>query len=64
MQIPNRQIYKMIEKLEYIAYHPGLDEQGRHHAQSMIEYLQTNFKSKPNYTRNKANLSSHDRRAP
>lgn len=59
MQIPNGTVYKMIEKLEYIAHHPGLDEQGRHYAESMIEYLQTNFKSKPSYVRDKATLRLH-----
>lgn len=57
MQIPNKTVYKMMEQLEYIMYHPGLDEQGRSYAESMYEYLQTNFKSKPNYVRNKATLS-------
>lgn len=53
MQIPNRQVYKMIEKLEYIAYHPTIDEQARDNAKSIIDYLSTNFKSKPNYARHK-----------
>lgn len=57
MQIPNRRVHKMMEQLEYISHLPGLDEQARQYAESMHEYLLTNFKSKPNYVRNKATLS-------
>lgn len=62
LQIPNRTVYKIIEKLEYISNHPGADETTVEYAESIVEYLKTNFKSKPNYVKNKSELSIHGAR--
>lgn len=58
MQIPNRRVYKMMEMLEGIAHDPGASEVTQKHAEEMLTYLQTNFKSKPTYVRNKATLTA------